>query len=94
MCEDAGFIARRRKVLRLRAGLSDKDYKLVLGLVIWKIKHFPMVKYYLLFGMFSIIDHHHEVPKFRFIILEGKRAVIAEREAISKFKPLYAFQII
>ena len=44
--------------------------------------------------MFSIIDHPHEVPKFRFIILEGKRAVIAEREAISKFKPLYAFQII
>ncbi|CAL1129160.1 unnamed protein product [Cladocopium goreaui] len=46
MCEDDGFIAARRKVLRLRAGLSDKDYK---------------------------------VPKFRFIILEGPRAVISER---------------
>ena len=33
MCEDDGFIAARRKVLRLRAGLNDKDYKVVLGLV-------------------------------------------------------------
>lgn len=50
-CEDEGFISKRRKVLRLRAGLREDDIRLV--------------------------------PKFRFIILEGKRATISEREVQS-----------
>ena len=83
-CDDDDWVHKRRNILRRRAGLKDEDTKLVLALD-QLLRDFPLDSILYNFECFtSCTLHEHnyiynfEVPKFRFVIMEGDQ--MAERE--------------
>ena len=90
-CENDDFLAQRRKVLRLRAGLRDEDRRLVFvsaghnDVSLWNAFLWKRRMLVVLFSPFWFLMHTFtlEVPKFRFLILEGRQTT--EREVLLCF---------